>query len=871
MQCKLYPFVFALVSSVMMALLGLSSVRAQITPGPNVNLSKMTGNQSECSIAKNPTNKLQLFAICNNNAGSGLFAARSIDGGQSWTYPDPTKTIANGVTPALGPAACCDPELAWDTFGNLFIVYLDQAVTTVEVLLSTDGGQTFTNITPASFGPFCAQCVDQPHVAWATTTAVGAPVAVWITWHQNPSAGPMVASGAAVTGLGQANIGAFSAPQNIPGANDCSYGDVAIAPSGTVVQTCQNSSTGNAPGAKILVNTKPDGLGPNPFNAAVTATTTNVAAFHPVPPQSTRTVDAEAKLAYDANSMSPHVGRLYLSYTDEPVFGSGVTNIMLRFSDDNGATWSNPPIFVNDDSATNTTTKFLPRIASNRLSGNIAVCWYDDRNSATNTAMEEFCTIATPTGASPTFMPNGQIGAALSTAASNGGNQFGDFSGLAYFQGLAHPVWPDTSNSTGDNPDGTTAFDIYSDRVSGGAAAHEGDPHLTTVNGVHYNFQGAGEFVALRDYGGVEIQTRQTPIATTFNPGPDSHDGLAVCVSLNTAVAARVGGHRMTYEPNLSGVPDPSGLQLRVDGALATVGNGINLGRGARIAPTAVAGGLEVDFPDETILYVTPNWWASQSKWYLNVDVAHTPALEGVLGVIPKSSWLPYLPDGASMGPMPVSLHQRYLDLYEKFADAWRVTNKNSLFDYAPGTSTETFTMSNWPLENPPCLVPQTKPVEPVSLDVAEQACRAIVDKNMHEDCVFDVQVTGNIGFATTYGLSQKINVWSTTTALSDDANPSQLGEWVTFTATVVLNRPSGKEVPVGTIQFNLDGSQVGEPIKLDSNGRAIWEMPRLKIGEHRVTASYIPSAVSGFLPSTSPETIHTVRRCFCESNAGRK
>ena len=197
MQCKLYPFVFALVSSVMMALLGLSSVRAQITPGPNVNLSKMTGNQSECSIAKNPTNKLQLFAICNNNAGSGLFAARSIDGGQSWTYPDPTKTIANGVTPALGPAACCDPELAWDTFGNLFIVYLDQAVTTVEVLLSTDGGQTFTNITPASFGPFCAQCVDQPHVAWATTTAVGAPVAVWITWHQNPSAGPMVASGAA--------------------------------------------------------------------------------------------------------------------------------------------------------------------------------------------------------------------------------------------------------------------------------------------------------------------------------------------------------------------------------------------------------------------------------------------------------------------------------------------------------------------------------------------------------------------------------------------------------------------------------------------------------------------------------------------------
>jgi hypothetical protein len=872
MKRNLYRFVFALITSAFAALLSLLAAQAQITPGPNVNLSKLAGNQSECAIAKNPTNKLQLFAICNNNAGAGLFAARSVDGGQTWTYPDPSETIANGVTAALGPAACCDPELAWDTFGNLFIVYLDSAVTTIEVLLSTDGGQTFTNITPASFGPFCAQCVDQPHIGWTNTTAMGAPVAVWITWHQNPSAGPMVASGAAVTGLGQANVGAFSAPQNIPGANDCSYGDVAIASSGAVVQACQNPSAGNAPGAKILINTKPDGLGPNPFNAAVTATTTNVSAFDPIPPQSIRTVDAEAKLAYDANPSSPHFGRLYLSYTDQPVFGSGVTNIMLRFSDDNGATWSNPPIFVNDDSATNTTTKFLPRIASNLLSGNIAVCWYDDRHSATNTAMEVFCTSATPSGPSPTFMANGQVGAALSTAAVNGNNQFGDYSGLAYFQGLAHPAWPDTSNSTGDNPDGTTAFDIYSDRVSGGPAAHEGDPHLTTVNGVHYDFQGAGEFVALRDYDGLQIQTRQAPIATTFNPGPDQHDGLAVCVSLNTAVAARVGGHRVTYEPNLSGVPDPRGLQLRVDGALTKLGGpgAIDLGGGARIAPTTAPGGLEIDFPNETALYVTPNYWTSQGKWYLNVDVAHTPALEGVLGAIPKTSWLPNLPDGSSMGPMPISLHQRYLDLYKKFAGAWRVTDKTSLFDYAPGTSTGTFTMTNWPLENPPCGIPETKSVEPVSLDVAEEACRLIVDKNMHADCLFDVTVTGNIGFAKNYGISQQISVGATTTRLGDDDNPSQLGEWVTFTAIVAPNNPRARGVPVGTVRFTIDGSQVGEPIILDAKGRANFETPRLKVGQHRLIASYVPSAGASFLPSASPETIHTVRRSLNES-AGRK
>ena len=45
---------------------------------------------------------------------------------------------------------------------------------------------------------------------------------------------------------------------------------------------------------------------------------------------------------------------------------------------------------------------------------------------------------------------------------------------------------------------------------------NDGDPHITTIGGIHYDFQSAGEFVALRDGNGMEIQTRQTPIATTF-------------------------------------------------------------------------------------------------------------------------------------------------------------------------------------------------------------------------------------------------------------------------------------------------------------------------------------------------------------------
>jgi hypothetical protein len=843
------PFLLSVAAFAAAFLLG-SAAGAQVSGGTDVNVSKMANYQNECAIAKNPSNKLQLFAACNNATG-GLFAARSTDGGVTWTYPDADKTIADGDA-NQGPLACCDPSLAWDNFGNLFITYLGNA-NTVETILSTDGGATFTNL--VTFGP---ASVDQPTVAAASGQ-------VWIVWNQSNQ---MVARGAAVTGLGTANIGAFGAIQNIPGTTGCSFGDLAIAPNGAVVQACENPTGGQGP-ATIRVNTKADGLGPNPFAASVAATTTNVGGFDFIPAQNVRSIDAEAGLAFDTFPMSPHFGRLYLVYTEEPVNESNDTDIMLRFSDDNGGTWSNPPIRVNDDASGR--SQFLPRIAVNPLSGNIAVCWHDARNSATNTAMEEFCTIATPTGASPAFMANARIsdGASAGTgssppAAGQLDIQFGDYSGLAYFQGLAHPIWADISNSTGDNPDGTTRWDAYTDRVTGGAAANEGDPHITTVDGIHYDFQSAGEFVALRD-GGLQIQTRQTPVATASAIG-NAYTGLTTCVSLNTAVAARVGTHRVTFQPNLSGVPDPSGLQLRVDGNLTTLpANGLHLGSGGRVASSA-GGIIEIDFPDETVLIVTPGWWSTESKWYLNVDVFHTPALEGIMGARARGSWLPALSDGTSLGPKPAALHQRYVDLYDKFADSWRVTNKTSLFDYAPGTSTATFTLPAWPRENPPCVIPDQPPMKPLPAAEARKLCRDVVDKNRNADCVFDVTVTGNPGFAKTYLLSQRIQAGSTTVTVSDDKDPTKPEELVTFTATVARNatvaggESGGRGAPTGTVQFTLDGEKAGAPVKLDSKGQARWKVSSLKVGDHRVAARYIPEKASAFLESGSPDESHTVR-----------
>jgi hypothetical protein len=817
-----------------------SALQAQITPGPDRNTSQKTGDDAECAITKNPSNNLQLFASCNVTVGGGLFAARSTNGGLTWTYPDPAdKTLADG-DPGQGPAACCDPTLTWDTFGNLFFAYLDAAVANVVVLLSTNGGASFTTL--ATF----PGSVDQPTIVAANTTAPGAPVAVWVVWNQS---GQMRARGAAVTGLG--TVGAFGPLQTIPGTSGCSFGDVAISPAGAVVQVCQTPTGGQGPGT-LLVNTDSDGLGINNFAAAVTATTTNVGGFDFIPAQNTRSVDAEAGLAYDANSASPHFGRLYLVYTEETVNENNNLNVMVRFSDNNGATWS-APIQVNDDLTAR--SQFMPKIASNRLSGNVAVCWHDARNSVTNTAMQIFCSMATPTGPSPVFFANGLVsdGASTSNGASTPSTEFGDYAGMAYHQGIVHPIWGDTSNSTGNNPQGTSNFDAYTDRVWGGAAANEGDPHITTVDGVHYDFQSAGEFTALRDASGFEIQTRQTAIPTTWLPGPNPHTGLSNCVALNTAVAARVGKHRVTFQPNISGVPDPSGMQTRIDGVLTTIPpGGIPLDGGLLL--NSAGGGIEIEFPNSTYLIVTPGWWASQQKWYLNVNVTRTPALEGIMGAIPPGNWLPMLPDGTLLGPRPAALHDRYVQLYEKFEEAWRVTDETSLFDYAPGTSTKTFTIESWPSEDGlPCELPEVKPVEPLDEKTAIEACQNIRGRFRRDDCIFDVMALGDTVFAKTYEITEKLLDEGTVTELASM-------EQGTFTAIVSKKAPhSRRDVPAGSVQFVVDGNAAGKPVKLESR-RAVWKAPRLTPGTHRVSARFIPARGSAFLASSSSEKTHDVK-----------
>jgi hypothetical protein len=465
MQLVLAPLIVAALVS------GAATASAAVPVSPtNVDVSQRHLNESEEAIAVNPTNPDNIVIVTNVGHGeaglsAGMFEGVSFDGGKTWTG----KLIALGGNDPLGDG-CCDPSLSFDRYGNLFMTYLYQVEDEVPIALSTDGGLTFSVVANISVADLPAtkssgdtrglfRFVDQP-------TITAAQDAVWVVFN---AGGPLVATGAPVTGLGR--LGGFVPVEVIHGSNNCTYGDIAIGPSGQVMQACNLTESGQG-GGKIFVSVDPDGLGPAGFGDRVFVTETHVGGFDFIPAQPDRSVDAEVGLAWDRTG-GPHSGRVSLVYTREQPNESDDTDIYVRHSDDGGATWS-AGVRVNDDATTN--SQFLPKIALDPTTGDLAVVWYDSRNDLgtggpgdtdgiANDDAQFWAAFSTNGGVS--FGPNVQLSAGTSNSHDSGnGIDYGDYTGLSFYGGTAHPAWSDNSNSTGTNPDGALhQLDIYTSAV----------------------------------------------------------------------------------------------------------------------------------------------------------------------------------------------------------------------------------------------------------------------------------------------------------------------------------------------------------------------------------------------------------------------
>lgn len=423
--------------------------------GARVDASRIAGNQLEGEIAINPTNANNVvIAASNQNANSAaLLISRSFDGGRTWAYTSvgAAQDHLSGSTPRV------DPHVTFDSFGNLYVVYeVASSASEIRVIVarSGDGGQTFTAQTAVSGQGLN---VDYPIIATGPDATNLARQTVWVGYTDTRGDRVKVV-GARSTGRG--NLSAFSGPATV-GDSSGSFGTLAVGPAGQVVAAWQNNIYGQGP-SKVMLDVDYDGLGTaSRWGTDRAISTTNVGGFDYIPAQPNRSIDANVQVAFDRAPGSKTRGRMYLVYTDENGNESNDTNIVLKYSDNVGATWS-AGIKVNDDGTRR--SQFLPAMAVDQTSGNVAIVWRDARNSAGNNTSEVWGTVSTTHGAS--VLANARLGGMSNQAGGNATKSddldYGDYMGVAFAKGKFIPVFGDNSNSAGGNPDGAgSKFDLY--------------------------------------------------------------------------------------------------------------------------------------------------------------------------------------------------------------------------------------------------------------------------------------------------------------------------------------------------------------------------------------------------------------------------
>lgn len=275
---------------------------------------------------------------------------------------------------------------------------------------------------------------------------------------------------------------------------------------------------------------------------------------------------------------------------------------------------------------------------------------------------------------------------------------------------------------TGDNGGGGmggTGGGGEGDEGSGGTST--GDPHLRTIDGRFYDLMTVGEHTLVRStVDDFVVQVRQEPL-----------EGSRV-VSMNTAVATRVGSRRVTVTLE-DGEP-----VVRVDGRIQdglAPGDDLALDGGHLSSSLLDTGPAHrIEQPDGTLVIVS-----ALGRWGLGVTVrpaaGRAGALEGLLGDGDgdPTDDLPVDGSGAAMGQQ---------QLTEEWGPRWRIDGADSLFDYDAGKDTSSYDDPTFPdaattLDDLP------------GREEAEGRCRAagIVDRTLLGNCTLDVALTGSAAF----------------------------------------------------------------------------------------------------------------------------
>jgi alpha-tubulin suppressor-like RCC1 family protein len=274
-----------------------------------------------------------------------------------------------------------------------------------------------------------------------------------------------------------------------------------------------------------------------------------------------------------------------------------------------------------------------------------------------------------------------------------------------------------------------------------------GEPHIASFDGAYYDFQGAGEYI----YAKSKVDSFQAQVRFTK---------FGSYLSVNQSFALNVNGDRVgIYGNKLGGTESYDILVNGVKQTFASDGSFyLELPNGGKITASHVrSGSSEGEFVDvrwadgygftaNSPLPLKPFLGPGQYIW-LSATV-YIPAdkrglVQGLLGNDNQDPQDDFeLRDGTKLVFKPGSQV-----LYGKFGArglGWRISQSESLFDYEPGTNTDTFTDINYPTK-----VYGISDIPLVDYEIAKAICQTagIVDPQSLDNCILDYYLTGDPAF----------------------------------------------------------------------------------------------------------------------------
>jgi hypothetical protein len=398
---------------------GTATITVYTSPQGFDNFDLGTTN-AEPHMSTNPLNPLWFFNAFNTNS-----AFRSLDG-YTWT----------AMAPSF-PSVAGDPVTAYDSLGNLYYETMKSPITGTWVIKSTNGGQTWSTAVSAATGN------DKNWIACDQTMG---PYANYIyTTMTNSGVGNFSRS----TNGGATFTTMFSpATQSLPGMM-VAVGPNVLSPidtSGGCVYVVTHSGT-NAAGIYTFYVSRDGG------QTFVLKSTNQFSNYIGTQIGGRSTVQAMRCRPYPMiaadNSFGPYRGRLYLVYASNNPPGDGnKSDIFLRYSTDQGATWSTARV-VNDDPNSQNNFQYHPAIWCDKQTGRLYIKFYDTRRVPTSDSMDVYATYTDDGG--NTFAPNQLLTTQKFKINFNNASApayKGDYDAITSNRYTAMAVWTDFRNNS---------------------------------------------------------------------------------------------------------------------------------------------------------------------------------------------------------------------------------------------------------------------------------------------------------------------------------------------------------------------------------------------------------------------------------------